>query len=624
MSGSATLGVSRGVALSGAPALANIDEPSSPAAHYQRGIFLGNSGHGEAAVAALRRALALDPELPAAWLALADRLRGIGDALGADTAYAQHIKYSTKDPRLLAAGAALFKNRIPVAEALLREHLIDLPTDVAAIRMFAEVAVRVGRLREAENLLVRCLELAPHFAGARHNYAGVLHRLNKPIEALREIEQLLATDPHNPSHRNLKGAILTRIGDYDKAIEIYSGVLDDYPMQAKVWMNYGHALKTAGRESESVQAYRKCIELEAGSGEAYWSLANLKTFRFEQAEINAMRVQLERSDLSDESRLHFQFAMGKALEDAGTFASSFGYYVDGNRLRRALLPYDPGELSTLVRHSKAVLDQRFFADRAGFGARAADPIFIVGLPRSGSTLVEQILSSHSSVEGTMELADLIQISQELRSKDRSASPLAYPQLLASLSAEVCRDVGERYLRQTRIQRKTGAPFFIDKMPNNFAHIGLIRLALPNAKIIDTRRHPLGCCVSAFKQHFARGQAFTYDLGDLGHYYSSYVELMSHFDEVLPGAIYRVNYEALVDETESEVRRLLAYCGLAFEEPCLRFYENTRAVRTASSQQVRKPIFREGVERWRDYEPWLTPLKQALGPVLDAYPSAPKF
>jgi tetratricopeptide (TPR) repeat protein len=563
-------------------------------------------------------ALALDPEIPTAWLALADHLRGIGDASGADAAYARHIKASTKDPRLLAAGAALFKNRIPVAEALLREHLTEFPTDVAAIRMFAEVAVRVGRLRDAENLLIRCLELAPHFVGARHNYASVLHRVNKPAEALREIEQLLASDPDNPSHRNLKGAILTRIGEYDEAIEIYSDVLANYPMQSKVWMNYGHALKTAGRESESVRAYRKCIELDAGSGEAYWSLANLKTFRFELAEMDAMRAQLERSDLSDENRFHFQFAMGKALEDARVFAASFRYYVNGNRLRRTLLPYNAGEFSTLVRHSKAVLDKEFFHRRAGFGAPDADPIFIVGLPRSGSTLVEQILASHSSVEGTMELADLIQISQELRTRGADASARAYPQLLANLSAEDCREIGERYLRQTRIQRKSRAPFFIDKMPNNFGHIGLIRLALPNAKIIDTRRHPLGCCVSAFKQHFARGQAFTYDLEDLGRYFREYVELMSHFGEVLPGVIHRVNYEALVDETESEIRRLLTYCGLPFEEHCLRFYENTRAVRTASSQQVRKPIFREGMDRWRDYEPWLTPLKQALGPVLDAY------
>jgi tetratricopeptide (TPR) repeat protein len=592
--------------------------------HYQRGIATGNAGSGQAEVVKLRRALALNPELPGAWLALADHLRGIGDLVGADTAYARHIKCSTRDPRLLAAGAALYKNQIPVAEALLRTHLTEFPTDVAAIRMFSEVAVRVGRLKDAENLLIRCLELAPHFAGARHNYASVLHRLNKPIEALREIERLLESDPHNPSHRNLKGAILTRIGEYDEAIEIYSGVLSEYPMQAKVWMNYGHALKTAGRESESVNAYRKCIELEAGCGEAYWSLANLKTFRFERAEMDAMRAQLERTDLSDENRFHFQFAMGKALEDARDFGPSFQYYANGNRLRRTLLPYNAGELATLVRHSKAVLDKEFFAHRAGYGASAADPIFIIGLPRSGSTLVEQILASHSAVEGTMELADLIQISQELRTKGTNASPLAYPQLLASLSAEDCRVVGERYLQQTRIQRKTCAPFFIDKMPNNFAHIGLIRLALPNAKIIDTRRHPLGCCVSAFKQHFARGQAFTYDLEDLGRYFSNYVELMSHFDEVLPDAIHRVTYEELVNDTEREVRRLLAYCGLAFEERCLRFYENTRAVRTASSQQVRQPIFRDGMERWRDYEPWLQPLKQALGSVLDAYPSAPKF
>jgi tetratricopeptide (TPR) repeat protein len=598
--------------------------PRWAAAHYELGVALGHMRQGEAAVAALRCAVALEPKMPDGWLALADHLRAIGYAKDAEAAYARHIESSTQDPRLLAAGAALFENRVPHAEALLREHLKEFPTDVAAIRMFAEVAVRLGRLKDAENLLIRCLELAPSFAGARHNYASVLYRRNKSAEALCEADRLLAADPDNPGHRNLKAAVLTRIGEYDEAIDLYAGVLAEYPNQAKVWMNYGHALKTLGRESESIDAYRKCIELAPGSGEAFWSLANLKTFRFTVADLEAMREQLERSELTDEDRFHFRFAIGKALEDARAFSESFEHYAQGNRLRRTLLPYDADETSALVRRSKALFSKRFFEDRNGFGTRAPDPIFIVGLPRAGSTLIEQILSSHSAVEGTMELPDLPQIAKELRESGVEGPALKYPRALADLSAADSTELGERYLRQTRIQRKTGAPFFIDKMPNNFVHVGLIHLALPKAKIIDARRHPLGCCFSVFKQHFARGQAFTYDLKDIGRYYRDYVELMGHFDEVLPGRVHRVSYEALVDDTESEVRRLLAYCGLPFEEHCLRFYENERAVRTASSQQVRKPIFRDGVEQWRHYEPWLDPLKQALGPVLDAYPAAPAF
>jgi tetratricopeptide (TPR) repeat protein len=530
----------------------------------------------------------------------------------------------TTDLRLLAAGAALHANRIPEAEALLRAHLKQHPEDVRAIRMFAEVAVRIGRLKDAENLLIRCLELAPDFTGARHNYASVLYRLNRPVEALREIDQLLEADPRSPAHRNLKASVLTRIGEYERATRIYQDVLAEYPGQPKLWMNYGHALKTAGREAESIDAYRKCIELNPGAGEAYWSLANLKTFRFSAADTDAMQAQLARTDLSAEDEFHFHFAIGKALEDARAFPQSFEHYAHGNRLRRTLLPYDAEEMSSMVQRSKASLSKDFFAQRSHFGSPSADPIFIVGLPRAGSTLVEQILSSHSAVEGTMELPDLMQIARQLRTGTAGAPAAGYPDVLTTLSAEECRSLGEQYLRQTRIQRKTGTRFFIDKMPNNFTHVGLIRLALPKAKIIDVRRHPLGCCLSVFKQHFARGQAFSYDLEDIGRYYRDYVELMHHFDQVLPGAVYRVTYERLVDDTETEVRRLLEYCGLPFEENCLNFHLNTRPVRTASSQQVRQPIFRDGVDRWRDYEPWLDSLKRALGPVLEAYPVAPAF
>jgi tetratricopeptide (TPR) repeat protein len=599
-------------------------QPGWAAAHYELGVALGSAGQSEAAISALRRAVNLKPDLAHGWLALGDQLTSAGDAAAADIAYAWHIRASTRDPRLLQAAGALCGNQIPLAEALLRAHLKQFPTDVAAIRMFAEVAARLRRLQDAETLLVRCLELAPSFAGARLNYAAVLHRQNKPVAALREVEILLALEPGNPGYNNLKAAILARMGEYQQTIEIYAAVLAAFPQQPKIWMSYGHALKTKGREEESIAAYDRSIELSPSLGEAYWSLANLKTFRFTQPQVDEMQLQLQRSDLSEEDRLHLHFAVGKALEDTGGYAASFEHYAHGNRMRRSMLRYDPDVVSAHVRRSKALLTRAFFEARSGFGATEPDPIFIVGLPRAGSTLIEQILSSHSQVEGTMELPNIPAIAKALSARARRSELPSYLDLLPSLNTLDWRALGEEYLRETLIQRKTRAPFFIDKLPNNFEHLGLIHLTLPNAKIIDARRHPLGCCFSAFKQHFARGQSFTYGFEDLGRYYRDYIELMAHFDAVLPGRIHRVFYESMIEDTEGEVRRLLAYCGLPFEEACLRFYENERAVRTASSQQVRQPIYRQGVDQWRHFEPWLAPLKEALGDVLERYPATPEF
>ena len=599
-----------------------VAQPNWADAHYELGLARAEAGQRDASIAALSRAVALKPDMPDAWRSLGDQLTLAGDAAGADAAYAQHIKSSTRDPRLLAPAAALCENRIPEAEALLREHLKKHPTDVAALRMLAEVGARLRRYQDAETLLARCLELAPSFTGARHNYAVVLHRQNKPAAALREVDSLLALEPRNPGYRNLKAAILARIGEFEQSIEIYADVLAAYPEQARIWMSYGHALKTQGRESDSIAAYEKSIALLPSLGEAYWSLANLKTVRFSPAQIEAMRAQLARGDLQDEDRFHLHFSMGKALEDAGQYAESFGHYDQGNRLRRAGIRYSPEEMSAHVRRSKALFTAEFFAARRGWGTDSAAPIFILGLPRAGSTLLEQILSSHSQVEGTMELPDIPALAKSLA---LGAEPGGrYPESVAGLDATRCRELGEQYLAQTRIQRKTAAPHFIDKMPNNFAHIGLIQLILPHARIIDARRHPLGCCFSGFKQHFARGQNFTYSQEDIARYYRDYVELMAHFDAVLPGRIHRVIYESMVEDTGNEVRRLLEYCGLPFEPGCLRFHENERPVRTASSQQVRQPIYRAGVDHWRHFEPWLGPMKSVLGDVLTHYPKIPEF
>jgi tetratricopeptide (TPR) repeat protein len=590
-------------------------------AHFDHGAALARLGRFDEAVVALRQAAALQPEATDAWLALADALHASGDATGADAAYLRHVRQSAKDPRLLAIGKALFENLLPEAEEQLRTRLQRAPNDIAALRMLAEVAARLGRDDEALELLTRCLELAPGFHAARKNLAQVLNRGNRQVEALEQVDALLAGDPANPGHRNLKAVILGRIGDYAQAIALYEELLAAHPRHPQLWMSCGHALKTAGFQDRAIAAYRRAIELDPGCGEAYWSLANLKTVRFDADDIAAMQVQLARNDLDDEPRLHFDFALGKALEDAGEYEPSFRHYLDGNALRLALVPYSADDNAGRGRAARRVYTREFFAEREGWGCDAPDPVFIVGMPRAGSTLVEQILSSHPAVEGTMELPEIISLARALRRRTGSQAA-SYHDILAGIDADEARALGEQYLERTRIHRKRGAPLFIDKMPNNFAHIGLIRLALPNAKIIDARRHPLACCLSGFKQHFARGQDFSYSLADIGRYYRDYVELMAHFDEVLPGRVHRVIYEDMVDDTESEVRRLLDYCGLPFDEACLRFFENPRAVRTASSEQVRQPIYRDGVDHWRHYEAWLEPLRVALGPVLDAYPQAP--
>jgi len=596
--------------------------PDQPVALALSGLALGALGKGDEAIAALRRAVHLKPDQPEAWRALGDHYTALEMREAADEAFAQHLRHSTRDPKLMPVALALAENRIPDAEGALREHLKRHPTDVLAIRMLAEVAARIGRTHDAETLLARCVQLAPGFRMARQNYAMVLHRQNKWAQSLEEVDRLLEDEPSNPGLRNLKAAVLGRIGEYEGSITLYRAVLRDYPRQPKVWMSLGHALKTANHNAESIEAYRRCIELAPQFGEVWWSLANLKTFRFTEADIATMRTQLARDDLGNDDRFHFHFTLGKAFEDRADYAASFEHYAQGNALRRKLIRYDAAENHDHVGRSRRLFTREFFAERAGRGCDSRDPIFIVGLPRSGSTLVEQILATHSQVEGTQELPDITMLARMIANRTTRSEGTAYPRALEKYSAEELRALGERYLQQTRIQRKTARPFFIDKMPNNFAHVGLIHLILPNAKIIDTRRHPLGCCFSCFKQHFARGQTFTYDLDEIGRYYRDYVELMAHFDAVLPGRVHRVFYEDMVGDTEAEVRRLLDYCGLPYEPDVLRFHENQRAVRTASSEQVRQPIFRDALEQWRHFEPWLGPLKQALGDVLERYPSHP--
>ena len=596
--------------------------PDWPEAHFELAQTQAAATDRQAAIASLRKAVALQPMFAEAWRALGEQLGRAGDLKGSDAAFMGSVDASTHDPNMVRAANALIANELAITERLMRDQLNAHPTDIAAMRMLAEVASRLGRYGDAEKLLARSIELAPSFAAARFNYAAVLYRMNKPLESLQQTQLLLEQDPGDPNYAALKAAALSRLSEYEGAIELYGDVLKLYGDQPKIWMSYGHVLKTANRVPESIDAYRRAITLAPHFGEAWWSLANLKTFAFTDADIASMRAALEKSDLEEADRLHLHYALGKALEDRSAYAQSFADYAQGAALRRPQIDYDADENHQHVERSKAVFTPSLFAAYADAGEPARDPIFIIGLPRSGSTLIEQVLASHSFVEGTIELPDVAMIAKRIGERKKRSEVSKYPEMLNGIDRDALRQLGQDYLDRTRAHRKTDRPIFIDKMPNNFAHVGLIHMMLPNAKIIDARRNPMATCFSAFKQHFARGQAFTYTLDELGRYYRDYVELMAHYDAVLPGRVHRVFYENMVANTEAEIRKLLHYCGLDFEPACLRFYENDRPVRTASSEQVRQPIFTSGVDHWRRYEPWLEPLKQALGDVLTAYPAVP--
>jgi tetratricopeptide (TPR) repeat protein len=513
-------------------------------------------------------------------------------------------------PQLIEAALALHENRLDVAERLLKAQLKTNPFDAAAIRMLAELAARIGRMRDAEALLRRAIEIAPGFTAARANLSLVLGRSGRPAEALALLDEVFAAEPVSVGHFNLKAATLGRLGDFEEAIRLYEDVLERAPSQPRVWLSYGHMLKTVGRLDEGIAAYRRAIAIRPALGEAWWSLANLKTVRFDAADIAAMDAALADGDLNEEDRFHLEFALGKARHDAGEADVAFAHYAAGNARRRERHPYRVEELRKMVDRG---IDALAAVAKAGEGGgEAPDPIFIVGMPRAGSTLVEQILASHPLVEGTSELPDMPAVAREN----------GYPAAAASLTVEQRGQAGDTYLSRASVQRRTDRPFFIDKLPNNWMFVPFIHLVLPNARIVDVRRHPLGCCFSNFRQHFARGQDFAYDLGDLGAYYAQYVRLMAHVDAALPGRVHRVIYERMVEDTEAEVRALLDHCGLEFDPACLAFHETERAVRTPSSEQVRRPIYSEATREWQAYERHLQPLKDALGDVLNAYPEAP--
>ena len=583
------------------------------------------AGRPGAAIAALEALTQQQPTVASGWFLLAAELRKAGRDEDAWRADLSAVHAASRDPELLAAATEMNAGQLDEADAKLTARAARLPDDPVGTRMQGELAWRRGDMTAALRLVERAVALAPGFDLARDFLVRLLMQVNRLPDALVHAE-VLAQSPVGASAAQLVlSSVLVRLGDQERARGIYQRMLEAQPDQPLLWQNLGHVLKTLGEQGEAIAAYRAAVTRQPTLGEAWWSLANLKTVKLagdDIAQMEAALAALENEQGRDEDVFHLHFSLGKAYEDAGDPARSFGHYDKGNRLRRALVRYDADVLSAEAGAAAATFTSAFIAQMGEGGCPAPDPIFIVGLPRSGSTLVEQILASHSQIEGTMELSEMMVIASRLQSRVDEGEFADFAEMVRSLGPAERLRLGEEYIERTRVHRKTDAPRFTDKMPNNWQHIGLIRLILPNAKIVDARRHPMSCCFSGWKQHFARGQTFTYDLVEIGRYYRDYVRLMAHYDAAAPGAVHRVIYERMVADTEAEVRQLLGYLGLPFEEGCLEFHRNTRAVRTASSEQVRQPIYTDAVEHWKAFAPWLGPLEAALGDVAEAYPEVP--
>ena len=582
--------------------------------YQERGHCYVGLRQAEPAIAAFLRAVNLNPALPASWNLLKGLFKMTGQAENAAMAAAHVEKLASLPPEVVTATSMFSDGEIFPAERMVRDFLLKHGDHVEAMRLLAKIGMKLDVLDDAEILLAAALELAPDYHAARHDYAIVLLQRHKHAQSLQEIERLLKVEPNNRGFRVTHASAYVGLGQHEHAIGIYRDILAETPRAPDIHLSVAHALKTLGKQQDAINSYRTAIDCRPSYGDAYWSLANLKTYRFPEDDIARMRAQEQSAEIPLEDRFHLCFALGKALEDRGEYAESFQYYERGNALKKEQTRFRIEPLERNTRLQKQVCTREFFEARRGVGHPSDEPIFIVGLPRAGSTLLEQILASHSQVEGTLELPDILRMVADLQGRDPDTANPRYPGVLAGMDADAFRRLGEKYLNDTRIYR-TDKPRYIDKMPNNFRHVGLMHLVLPNARIIDARREPMACCFSNFKQLFASGQEFTYSMEDIARYYRTYVEIMHHWDEALPGRVLRVQHEDVVEDLEGSVRRLLDFCGLQFEPACLEFYKNERSVRTASSEQVRRPIFKEGLDQWRNFEPWLGPLQGHLGDLV---------
>jgi len=594
-------------------------EPNYARAWQEAGHNLKQLADWQGATQAYQRAVDLNHALLASWRELAVLYKRQGNQAASVMAQAEFSRLSRLPADLVSVSSLIQEGRLFQAETLCRAFLKKHPHHIEAMRLLAMLGMKLFIYDDAEFLLESCVEFAPDYWLARYDYINVLHKRQKFEQALEQARILHASYPENFAFQLALANENVAVGKFDDALQIYARVIAGNPGLERPYVSQGHAQKTVGQLDSAIESYRSAYRLRADFGDAYWSLANLKTYRFDDEEISRMQSQLENPATSLIDRFHLCFALGAAYEARQDYAQSFHYYEQGNRLKKQDVRYDAERLDGAMKRQIEFCTAELFASKTGMGAQHADPIFIVGLPRSGSTLLEQILASHSQIDGTMELPNIIALAHRLNGRRFVWEEARYPKNLADLSAERLQGFGQAYISETRFHRK-GAAHFIDKMPNNFMHIGLIHLILPRARIIDARRHPMGCCFSGFKQLFADGQEFTYGQEEIARYYKGYVSLMAHWDQVLPGKVLRVHYEHLVADLENQVRKILDYLGLQFEQSCLHYYQTERSIRTPSSEQVRQPIYQSGLEHWRHYEPHLDVLKRELADEIAQYPA----
>ena len=582
----------------------------------ERGHCYLASQSASQAIDAFESAVHVSVALPASWKALQRLYAATGRPADAATAASHVAKLAALPPAIVTASGMFADGDLHDAERTVRQYLLAHGDHIEGMRLLAKIGMELDVLDDAEVLLENVLAIAPDYHAARYEYAIVLLRRHRHVRARVDVNMLLAVYPSNRIYQTTVAAVSMGFGDHERALSAYRGLSREAPSDPELHLSVAHAAKTLGRPHDAIESYHNAATAAPGFGEAYWGLANMKTYRFTDAELERMQREEAAPAVRVVDRYHLCFALGKALEDRGDYRGSFWYYSKGNELKRTECRYKPEIIETNTRLQQSVCTREFLAARQAVGCSDSGPIFIVGLPRSGSTLLEQILASHSQIEGTMELAEIPRLVQDLQGGGHDDANPRYPGVLPELVPAELEKLGRRYLEETVVYRSARRPLFVDKNPNNFRHVGLIHLILPNARIIDARRDAIACCFSNFKQLFAVGQQFTYSMEWIARYYRTYVELMDHWDEVLPGRILRVRHDDVVDDLEGIVRRMLEFCALEFEPACVEFYKTTRSVNTASSEQVRQPIYREGLAQWRHFEPWLGELRHSLGPLAE--------
>ena len=588
--------------------------PDMGRAHQELGHLNRDIGNEDNAIAHYRQACELNPALLSSWSALYSYFRRMKNQPAADHAYMQMNTFQSMPSVLLYINQILNEGKLGIAEEKCREFLKKNPANTFAMSLLSDIADRLGYFDDAEFLLESAVKLNPNDGELRMKYAMILRKKQKFSKTMEQVNILCEKFPDNLSYQAQKASEIMQNGDHKGAINLFDDILRKNPYNFSILTSKGHAQKTLGKTDQAIKNYQSAYKVKQDHGEAFFSLSNLKTYSFSKNELDIMRQQLKRVDLTLRDKAYFHFSLAQGCEAIGEYDEAFFHLDSGNKIKNKQSKYSIEKMDRELQAQIDICNESFFEEHGNRGNETKDPIFILGLPRAGSTLIEQILASHSMIDGTLELPNILSMAQSLRGNDIYGKEGNYPKSMKKLSVDERIEMGKRFIDDTRMHRKD-APRFTDKMPNNFRHIGLIHLIMPNAKIIDARRYPLDCCFSMFKQLFAQGQEFTYGLAEAGSYYKSYVNLMDHWNEVLPNKILRVNNEDIIDDLEGQVTKMLEFLEVPFEDSCITFYETDRSVRTASSEQVRKPINKSGMDRWKPYAKNLKPLLDGLGPDL---------